>query len=118
MFEKLDRTSDKSLYILIYRLFGHVYEDLKIFGTLYFLDASPFDHYNLHINRSYIEKSKRFSTIIYKTVKIISSHPTVFLHNVKFQLSLANKEDIIIRKKVSTYKGAHLVLGEVRVSLS
>lgn len=65
MIEIFHEQYDSSLCALKFHLLDNVVEDLKIFGNLTIPNASPFEHYNIHIKRSYRETSKQHSTRIY-----------------------------------------------------
>lgn len=52
------KISKHSIYALKYHLPDHVVEYLKKLGTIYFMDASPFEDYNRHVNILYRDTSR------------------------------------------------------------
>lgn len=54
---------------------------------------------------------------MYETVRRTSSHHIPILHNFDVQLSLTNREEIIIHKKGFIYKGEHIVSDAVNIKL-
>ena len=47
---------------LKFHLFDHIVDDIRRFGTISVLSASPFEHFNLHIKSAYRSTSKRLLT--------------------------------------------------------
>lgn len=83
MVETFYETSDNLLYTLKFILLDHFVEDFKTIGTITALEDSPLEQYNLRINLSHRETSKRHSTIIDETMGRTYSHPTPPLHDTQ-----------------------------------
>lgn len=57
------------LFTLKFHLLHHIVEDLRRFGTLSVLDASPLKYYNVHIKTSYSRASGSMKAKLEETVK-------------------------------------------------
>lgn len=61
------------LYTLKYHLLDHLVEDLERFGSISFMDAGPFEHFNVVIKQSYRMTSRRLTTRMDETVQRMGS---------------------------------------------
>lgn len=51
--QKLKKNCERSLYTLKFQMEDHVLENSERFGSVYGLDASPFQHVDVYMKRAY-----------------------------------------------------------------
>lgn len=61
------------LYTLKVHLLDHLIEDLERFGSIYFTEARPAEHFTVLIKQSYRTTSRRLSTRFQKALQNMSS---------------------------------------------